>query len=81
MRLRISALFLSVALSGVAASAQLSQTLAGTITNAMCGAHHMMQGKTPAQCARECVKTESDFALASGGKVYTLKGDKCQFDR
>ena len=50
MRLRISALFLSVALSTVAASAQSNQAITGTVTDAMCGAHHMMQGKTPAQC-------------------------------
>jgi hypothetical protein len=36
---------------------------------------------TAAQCARECVKQGSDFALVSGGKVYTLKGDKAQFDK
>ena len=47
----------------------------------MCGTHHMMQGKTPAQCTRECVKQGSDFALASGDKVYMLKGDKSQFDK
>jgi hypothetical protein len=41
----------------------------------------MMQGKTPAQCTRECVKQGSDFALVSGGKVYTLKGNKTQFDK
>jgi len=29
---------------------------------------------------RECVKQGSSFALVSGGKVYTLKGDKTQFD-
>jgi len=81
MRLRISALFLSVALSAVASSAQSSQTLTGTVTDAMCGAHHMMQGKTPAQCTRECVKQGSDFALVSGGRVCTLKGDKRQFDK
>jgi hypothetical protein len=41
----------------------------------------MMQGKTPAQCTRECVKQGSDFVLVSGGKVYTLKGNKTQFDK
>jgi hypothetical protein len=80
MRLRISALLLSVVLSTVAASAQSSQAITGTVTDAMCGAHHMMQGKTPAQCTRECVRQGSDFALASGDKVYILKGDKSQFD-
>jgi hypothetical protein len=41
----------------------------------------MMQGKTAAECTRECVKQGSDFALVSGGKVYTLKGNKSQFDK
>jgi hypothetical protein len=41
----------------------------------------MMQGATAAQCTRECVKRGTDFALVSGGKVYTLKGDKAQIDK
>jgi hypothetical protein len=41
----------------------------------------MMQGKTPAQCTRECVRQGSDFALVSGDKLYVLKGDKSQFDK
>src|SRR5207248_5535620 len=81
MRLPISGLFLSVALSTVAASAQSNQTLTATVSDTMCGAHHMMQGKTPAQCTRECVKQGSDFALVSKDKVYTLKGDKVQLDK
>jgi len=81
MRLRISTVFLSAALSVGAAFAQSSQAISGTVTDAMCGAHHMMQGKTPAQCTRECVRQGSDFALASGDKVYILKGDKSQFDK
>jgi hypothetical protein len=81
MRLRISTVLLSAALSVVAAFAQSSQAITGTMTDAMCGAHHMMQGKTPAQCTRECVRQGSDFALASGDKVYILKGDKSQFDK
>jgi hypothetical protein len=81
MRLLNSALFLSIVLSTVAASAQSSQALTGTVSDAMCGAHHMMKGATAAQCTRECVKQGSDFALVSGSKVYTLKGDKAQFDK
>jgi hypothetical protein len=61
--------------------AQATQTLTGTVSDAMCGAHHMMKDATAAQCTRECVKQGSDFALVSGGKVYTLKGDKAQFDK
>jgi hypothetical protein len=81
MRLRISTLFLSLALATVSASAQASQVFTGTVSDAMCGGHHMIQGKTPAECTRLCVKQGSDFALVSGGKVYTLKGDKSQFDK
>ena len=47
----------------------------------MCGAHHMIQGLNPAQCTRKCVKEGSDFALVSKEKVYTLRGDKTQFDK
>jgi len=81
MRLPISTLFLSGVLSTFSASAQSNQTFTGTVSDAMCGAHHMMQGKTPAQCTRECVKQGSDFAPVNGGKIYTLKGDKSQVDR
>jgi hypothetical protein len=61
--------------------AQATQTITGAVTDAMCGAHHMMKDMTPAQCTRACVKEGSDYALVSGGKVYTLKGDKAQFDK
>jgi hypothetical protein len=39
MRLRILALFLSVVLSAIAASAQSRQTLTGTVSEAMCASH------------------------------------------
>ncbi|MDR5730378.1 MAG: hypothetical protein RB191_23470, partial [Terriglobia bacterium] len=81
MRLRFLTLFLSISLSAAAASAQSSQTLTGTVSDTMCGAHHMRKDATAAQCTRECVKQGSDFALVSGGKVYTLKGDKNQLDK
>ena len=81
MRLRMSALFLSITLSTIAASAQSNQTFTGTVSDTMCGAHHMIKGKTPAQCTRECVKQGSDFSLVTDDKVYTLQGDKTQFDK
>lgn len=61
--------------------AQATQTITGTVTDAMCGAHHIMKDATAAQCTRICIKQGADFALASGGKVYILKGDKSQFDK
>jgi hypothetical protein len=47
------------------------QTLTGKVSDAMCGAKHMMAGKD-AECARECVKRGSTYALVVGDKVYTL---------
>jgi hypothetical protein len=81
MRVRISALLLSVALATVVASAQASQIFTGAVSDTMCAGHHMMQGKTPAQCTRECVKQGNDFVLVGKEKPYALKGDKAQLDK
>ena len=61
--------------------AQADQTLTGTVSDAMCGKKHMMQGASAAKCTRVCVKSGSDYALVVGDKVYTLKGDKMAFDK
>ena len=61
--------------------AQASHQISGTVTDAMCGKKHMMAGASAAKCTRECVKGGADFALLSGDKVYTLKGDKAQIDK
>lgn len=61
--------------------AQSSQTITGTVTDSMCGKKHMMKNATAPQCTRECVKSGSDYALVSGDKLYTLNGDKTQFDK
>jgi hypothetical protein len=74
MRLGISALLFFVALSTVAASAQSNQTLTGTVSDAMCGVHHMIKDATPAQCTRKCVKQGSDFALVQQRKGLLLEG-------
>lgn len=71
----------TLALGAVSLFGQATQTISGTVTDAMCGAHHMMKGATPAQCTRACIKQGSDYALASDGKIYILKGDKTQFDK
>lgn len=81
MYLRISTILTTLCLSAVSAYSQSSQTFTGTISDSMCGAKHMMANVTPAQCTRECVKGGSDYALVSGGKVYTLKGDTKDLDR
>ena len=57
------------------------QQLTGVVSDAMCGASHMMEGKTPAQCVRECVKEGSKYALVVGDKVYTLTGHEADLDK
>ncbi len=81
MPIKLIALVAALTLGAASLFAQAPQTLTGTVSDDMCGAHHMMKGATAAQCTRECVKQVSDFALVSGGKVYTLKGRKAQFDK
>lgn len=81
MRTKLTIAFVALILAAPSVFAQAKQTIAGTITDSMCGAHHMMKNKTATECTRACVKEGSDFALASGDKIYTLKGDKAQFDK
>jgi hypothetical protein len=81
MQIKLIASVATLTLGAASLFAQQSQTLTGTVSDAMCGAHHMMKGATAAECTRACVKQGSDFALVSGGKVYTLKGDKTKFDK
>ena len=60
------ALFLSSALA-----ANKPQTLTGKVSDAMCGASHIMSGDAAA-CVRACVNKGSKYALVVGDKVYTL---------
>lgn len=53
MRLRFSILLFSVVLSTTGTSAQSRQTLTGTVSDPMCGAHHTVQGASAAPCLRE----------------------------
>jgi hypothetical protein len=81
MQIKLMASVAALTFGAASLFAQEPQTITGTVSDAMCGAHHMMKGATAAQCTRACVKQGSDFALVSDGKVYTLKGDKTQFDK
>jgi hypothetical protein len=63
------------------AVAQATKTLAGTVSDAMCGKKHMMKGESAAQCTRDCIKEGSGYALIVGDTVYTLKGDKTAIDK
>jgi len=81
MRLFTAALASFLIGSTALMSAQSTQSISGMVTDSMCGAHHMMKNVSDAQCTRECVKNGSAFTLVSGGKLYTLKGDKAMFDK
>jgi hypothetical protein len=48
-----------------------TQSFTGEVSDAMCGAKHMMEGD-PAACLRACVQKGSKYALVVGDKVYTL---------
>ena len=48
-----------------------AQTFTGEVSDSMCGAKHMMAGKT-GECARACVGKGSSYALVVGDKVYSL---------
>ena len=50
------------------------QTFTGKVSDAMCGAHHMMSG-SEADCTKACVNKGSKFSLVVGDKVYTLDSD------
>src|SRR6266699_694013 len=55
--------------------------LTGTVSDSMCGAHHMEKGKSAAECTRDCVKKGTKYALVVGKKVYTLDGHEAELDK
>jgi len=61
-----------------------AQTFTGKVSDAMCGAKHMMEG-SGADCTRACVSKGSNYALVVGDKVYTLdasdKASLAELDR
>jgi hypothetical protein len=67
----LSMTFLLALMLATAASAAKIQTFTGVVSDAMCGATHMMEGD-PASCLRTCVNKGSKYALVVGDKVYTL---------
>jgi hypothetical protein len=57
------------------------QTFTGTVSDAMCGAKHMMPGDDAA-CLRACIQKGSKYALVVGDKVYILDvKDKATLDK
>ena len=64
-----------------ALAADKPQTFTGKVSDAMCGANHMMAGDAAA-CVRACVRKGSKYALVVGDKVYALDtSDKTALDQ
>ena len=62
-------------------AADKPQTFTGKVSDAMCGAEHMMAGDAAA-CVRACVNKGSKYALVVGDKVYALDTtDKSALDQ
>lgn len=66
----LAALILAWTMVSTAFAAK-AQSITGTVSDAMCGAKHMMEGD-PAACLRACVQKGSKYSLVVGDKVYTL---------
>jgi hypothetical protein len=59
-----------------------SKTFAGVITDSICGARHASDsGKSPAECARACVRKGSNYMLVDGNKIYRLDGSGPEIDK
>jgi len=77
-----SVLLLSTLVLGAASlTAQSSAKYTGTLTDSMCGKKHATPTAASMKCTKECLKGGADYALVSGHKVYTLKGDKAEMDK
>lgn len=83
IHISLVALLIALATMTVSATAEDSgkQTLTGVVTDTMCGATHMMNDKTAAECTRICVKQGMQYGLLVGKKVYALDGDKTAIDK
>jgi hypothetical protein len=71
LRIQLAIFLLMFPILSSAAFAAKAQSYTGTVSDAMCGAKHMMEGD-PAACLRACVQKGSKYALVVGDKVYTL---------
>jgi hypothetical protein len=73
----------ATALIGMVSVGQTGEqkSLTGVVSDAMCGAAHMMKDKPDAECLRYCVKQGTKYALVVGKSVYTLAGHETELDK
>jgi hypothetical protein len=81
-RFAIATAFLGATLAlSPALAANKPQAFIGRVSDAMCGANHMMGGEA-SECTRVCIRKGSKYALVVGDKVYTLDtSDKATLDQ
>jgi hypothetical protein len=70
-----------LAVSQLFAQSSGPKTLTGTVSDSMCGAHHMAKDKTPAECTRICIKQGMKYAPVTGDKVYALEGHESELEK
>ena len=68
----------SLALAFPNAAKGAAKTFVGSISDSMCGAKHMMPGKSDKDCTIECVKAGAKYVLvdSASSKVYQLSDQK-----
>jgi hypothetical protein len=77
----LASTLLGAALLPAALAAGKPQAFTGRVSDAMCGASHMMGGDAAA-CVHACVGKGSKYALVVGEKVYALDtSDKTALDQ
>ncbi|HYK49834.1 MAG TPA: hypothetical protein VEU94_08910 [Terriglobales bacterium] len=74
-------LLLGASLAPAAFAADKPQTFTGKVSDAMCGANHMMAGSA-SECVHACIRKGSRYALVASDKVYALDtSDKAVLDQ
>jgi len=67
----LATLLLAATLAVPVFAADKPQTFTGKVSDAMCGASHMMAGAA-SDCVHACIAKGSKYALVVGDRVYTL---------
>ena len=69
-------------MSSAALAQGKTETLAGTISDSMCGAKTSSHGGDDKQCTIDCVKKMgAKYVLVVAGKVYTLEGKDADVEK
>ena len=74
-------LFSTLMLAAFALQAQSTGKFTGTLADSMCSKKHATPTAASVACVKKCIADGADYALVSGDKVYTLKGDKAEMDK